>query len=86
MLIMLMLICFGRSRGGTDVNVNPRDLYWMSLDRDGASDMKSNPQGQHEDDKEEQRQRFRFKGFEEFHQNGRASGFWFGLEAPGAPF
>jgi hypothetical protein len=40
-----MLICLGRSRGSADVNVDSRDLYRMSLDRDGASHMESNPQG-----------------------------------------
>src|SRR5271166_264065 len=58
---MLMLICLGRSRGRADVNVYPRNLYRMSLDRDGASRMESNPQGQHEDDKEEQQQGGHFK-------------------------
>ena len=78
---MLMLICPGRSRGSANVNVDPRDFYRMSLDRDGASHMESNPQGQHEDDKEEQRQGPRCKSFDRFHQSGNASGRGFGFGA-----
>jgi hypothetical protein len=81
-----MLICLGRSRGSADVNVDSRDLYRMSLDGDGASHMESNPQGQHEDDKEEQREGPRCKSFDRFHQSGCASGRGFGFRARRSTF
>jgi hypothetical protein len=52
----------------------------------GASHIESNPQGQQEDDKEEQRQGLRCKSFDRFHQSGCASGRGSGFRARRSSF